>query len=167
MFKQIFDKTNGTPKLIQSTLDEETSIDRFVYDEDKYTEEMPPSELYEPISYKNGKWQGISYDEWEYNRSVEKDEEEEKAPYEPNAIEKMLAKAQMQVTKTANQLMKSQKEQAALAMELVKKEQRLKQNEIIQAQTMKELTAKEQRLKDMEMQQAKAMLEITKMKGSN
>lgn len=166
MFKQIFDKTNGMPKLIQSTLDEETGIERFVYDEDKYTEEMPPSELYEPISYKNGKWQGISYDEWEYNRSVEGDEEE-KAPYEPNASEKMLAKAQMQVTKTANQLMKSQKEQAALAMELVKKEQRLKQNEIIQAQTMKELTAKEQRLKDMEMQQAKAMLEITKMKGSN
>ena len=166
MFKQIFDKTNGTPKLIQSTLDEETSIDRFVYDEDKYTEEMPPSELYEPISYKNGKWQGISYDEWEYNRSVEKDEEE-KTPYEPNASEKMLAKTQMQVTKTANQLMKSQKEQAALAMELVKKEQRLKQNEIIQAQTMKELTAKEKRLKDMELQQAKTMLEITKLKGSN
>ena len=167
MFKQIFDKTNGTPKLIQSTLDEETNTDRFVYDEDKYTEEMPPSELYEPISYKNGKWQGISYDEWEYNRSVEKDEEEEKTPYEPNASEKMLAKTQMQVTKTANQLMKSQKEQAALAMELVKKEQRLKQNEIIQAQTMKELTAKEKRLKDMELQQAKTMLEITKLKGSN
>lgn len=166
MFKQIFDKTNGTPKLIQSTLDEETSVERFVYDEDKYTEEMPPSELYEPISYKNGKWQGVSYDEWEYNRSVEEGEGE-KAPYEPNASEMMLAKAQMQVTKTANQLMKSQKEQAALAMELVKKEQRLKQNEIIQAQTMKELTAKEQRLKDMETQQAKAMLEITKMKGSN
>ncbi|WMM16892.1 hypothetical protein RCG29_05885 [Staphylococcus epidermidis] len=166
MFKQIFDKTNGMPKLIQSVLDEETGIERFVYDEGKYTEEMPPSELYEPISYKNGKWQGVSYHEWEYNRSVEEDEGE-KTPYEPNASEMMLAKAQMQVTKTANQLMKSQKEQAALAMELVKKEQRLEQNEIIQAQTMKEITVKEKRLKDMEMQQAKAMLEITKMKGSN
>ncbi|MGS5802086.1 hypothetical protein ACVENB_12255 [Staphylococcus aureus] len=166
MFKQIFDKTNGTPKLIQSTLDEETGAERFVYDEDRYTEEMPSSELYEPIFYKDGKWQGISYNEWEYNRSVE-ESEGEKAPYEPNSSEMMLAKAQMQVTKTANQLMKSQKEQAALAMELVKKEQRLKKNEIIQAQTMKELTAKEQRLKDMEIQQAKAMLEITKMKGSN
>ena len=145
MFKQIFDKSNGRPKLIQSTLDEETSIDRFVYDEDKYTEEMPPSELYEPISYKNGKWQGISYDEWEYNRSIEKDEEE-KLPYKPNANEMMLAQAQMQVTKTANQLMKSQKEQAALAIELMKKEKRLK---------------------DMELQQAKTMLEITKLKGSN
>lgn len=167
MFKQIFDKTNGTPKLIQSIIDEEMGAERFVYDEDRYTEEMPSSELYEPISYKDGEWQGISYNEWEYNRSVEKDEEEEKTLYEPNASEKMLAKAQMQVAKTANQLMKSQKEQAALSMELVKKEQRLKQNEIIQAQTMKELTAKEQRLKDMETQQAKAMLEITKMKGSN
>lgn len=166
MFKQIFDKSNGAPKLIQSVVDEEIGIERFVYDEDKYTEEMPSSELYEPISYKNGKWQGISYDEWKYNRSIEKDEEEE-PPYEPKASEKMLAKTQMQVTKTANQLMKSQKEQAALSLELMKKEQRLKQNEIIQAQTMKELTAKEQRLKDMEMQQAKAMLEITKMKGSN
>ena len=145
MFKQIFDKTNGMPKLIQSVLDEETGIERFVYDEDKYTEEMPPSELYEPISYKNGKWQGISYDEWEYNRSVE-ESGEEKTPYIPNTSEKMLAQAQMQVTKTANQLMKSQKEQAALAIELVKKEKRLK---------------------DMELQQAKTMLEITKLKGSN
>ena len=166
MFKQIFDKTNGTPKLIQSILDEETSAERFVYDEDRYTEEMPSSELYEPISYKDGKWQGISYNEWEYNRSVE-ESGEEKTPYIPNTSEKMLAQAQMQVTKTANQLMKSQKEQAALAIELVKKEQRLKQNEIIQAQTMKELTAKEKRLKDMELQQAKTMLEITKLKGSN
>lgn len=119
MFKQIFDKTNGTPKLIQSILDEETGAERFVYDEDRYTEEMPSSELYEPISYKDGKWQGISYNEWEYNRSVE-ESGEEKTPYIPNTSEKMLAQAQMQVTKTANQLMKSQKEQAALAIELVK-----------------------------------------------
>lgn len=166
MFKQIFNKSNGRPKLIQSIFDDETGIERFVYDESKYTEEMPPSELYEPISYKDGKWQGISYNEWEYNRSVE-ESGEEKTPYIPNTSEKMLAQAQMQVTKTANQLMKSQKEQAALAIELVKKEQRLKQNEIIQAQTMKELTAKEKRLKDMELQQAKTMLEITKLKGSN
>ncbi|MGS5040264.1 hypothetical protein ACVDHH_01425 [Staphylococcus saprophyticus] len=76
MFKQIFDKTNGTPKLIQSTLDEETGAERFVYDEDRYTEEMPSSELYEPIFYKDGKWQGISYNEWEYNRSVEESGEE-------------------------------------------------------------------------------------------
>ena len=143
MFKQIFNKSNGRPKLIQSIFDDETGIERFVYDEDKYIEEMPPSELYEPISYKNGKWQGISYDEWEYNRSIEKDEEE-KLPYKPNANEMMLAQAQMQVTKTANQLAKSQKEQA---------------------ETLKELTKKEKRMQQLEEQQAQTMLEISKLKG--
>ena len=143
MFKQIFNKSNGRPKLIQSIFDDETGIERFVYDESKYTEEMPPSELYEPISYKNGKWQGISYDEWEYNRSIEKDEEE-KLPYKPNANEMMLAQAQMQVTKTANQLVKSQKEQA---------------------ETLKELTKKEKRMQQLEEQQAQTMLEIAKLKG--
>lgn len=143
MFKQIFNKSNGRPKLIQSIFDDETGIERFVYDESKYTEEMPPSELYEPISYKNGKWQGISYDEWEYNRSIEKDEEE-KLPYKPNANEMMLAQAQMQVTKTANQLVKSQKEQA---------------------ETLKELTKKEKRIQQLEEQQAQTMLEIAKLKG--
>lgn len=143
MFKQIFDKTNGIPKLIQSTLDEETGIERFVYDEDKYTEEMPPSELYEPISYKNGKWQGISYDEWEYNRSVEEDNEEE-TPYNPSETEELLAQTQMQLAKTANRLVQSETQQAQLTMELMKKEQRLN---------------------IMEEQQAKTIMEIAKLKG--
>lgn len=143
MFKQIFDKTNGTPKLIQSTLDEESSIDRFVYDEDKYTEEMPPSELYEPISYKNGKWQGISYDEWEYNRSVEGKHEGD-TKYSPGETETLLAQTQMQLAKTANRLVQSETQQAQLAMELTKKEQRLN---------------------IMEEQQAKTIMEIAKLKG--
>lgn len=143
MFKQIFDKTNGTPKLIQLTLDEESGIERFVYDEDKYTEEMPPSELYEPISYKNGKWQGISYDEWEYNRSVEEYNEGE-TPYNPSETEALLAQTQMQLAKTANRLVQSETQQAQLVMELTKKEQRLN---------------------IMEEQQAKTIMEIAKLKG--
>lgn len=162
MYKQIFDKSDGRPKLIQSVIDRETGKEYFDYNESEYTTEMPPSNLYEPIYFENGKWKGATKEEWEYEQN-----NEEKEIYVPNTNEMMLAQAQMQVTKTANHLMKSQKEQAALAIELMKKEKRLEQNEIIQAQTMKELTAKETRLKDMEMQQAKAMLEITKMKGSN
>lgn len=143
MFKQIFDKTNGMPKLIQSVLNEETGIERFVYDEDKYTEEMPPSELYEPISYKNGKWQGVSYDEWEYNRSVEEDNEGETS-YNPSETEVLLAQTQMQLAKTANRLVQSEAQQAQLTMELIKKEQRLNV---------------------MEEQQAKTIMEIAKLKG--
>ena len=50
----------------------------------------------------------------------------------------------MQVTKTANQLVKSQKEQA---------------------ETLKELTKKEKRMQQLEEQQAQTMLEIAKLKG--
>ena len=141
MFKQIFNKSDGKPELVQSVLDEETGEEYFDYNESEYTTEMPPSDLYEPIYFEDGTWKGATKEEWEYEQS-----EEEKEPHIPSANEMMLAQAQMQVTKTANQLMKSQKEQAALAIELMKKEKRLK---------------------DMELQQAKTMLEITKLKGSN
>lgn len=132
---------------------------------EQYTTIPPEDGMYYPIRFDEDENKWIGSEPTESPSEDEQDKEAEQ--YIPNENEMMLAKAQMQVTKTANQLVKSQKEQAKMAMELVKKEQRLKQNEIIQAQTMKELTAKEQRLKDMEMQQAKAMLEITKMKGSN
>lgn len=132
---------------------------------EQYTVIPPEDGMYYPIRFDEDENKWIGSEPTESPSEDEQDKEAEQ--YIPNENEMMLAKAQMQVTKTANQLVKSQKEQAKMAMELVKKEQRLKQNEIIQAQTMKELTAKEKRLKDMEMQQAKAMLEITKMKGSN
>ena len=155
MFKQIYNREDGKPKLIESNEEGVFNFDKFIY-----TDIAPTSDLYEPMYFDGSEWIGSTKEEYEATLPG-------KEPYVPNISEIMLAQAQMQVTKTANQLMKSQKEQAALAMELVKKEQRLKKNEIIQAQTMKELTAKEQRLKDMEMQQAKTMLEITKLKGSN
>ncbi|MDN6408626.1 MAG: hypothetical protein L0J76_00730 [Tetragenococcus halophilus] len=62
----------------------------------------------------------------------------------PNASDAILAQSQMQITKTANQLTKSQKEQA---------------------ETLKELTKKEKRLQQLEEQQAQTMLEIAKLKG--
>ena len=141
MFKQIFNKSNGRPELIQSVFDDETGIERFVYNESKYTDEMPSNELYEPISYKNGKWQGVSYDEWLYNQSLE---EVEQPHYEPTETDMMLAQTQMQVAKTAHRLIISEEEQAQLTLELMKKEQRLN---------------------IMEEQQAKTIMEIAKLKG--
>lgn len=138
MFKQIYDKSNGRPKLIQSVWEEGTGLERFKYDEDQYTEEMPPSNLYEPISFKNGKWQGVSYDEWKYNQSL--DESEESSEYEPTENDILLAKTQMQLTKTANRLVQSEEEQAQLTLELTKKEERLNTLEKEQAQMMMELT---------------------------
>ena len=139
MFKQIYKKTNGKPQLINSLLDENSGEEYFKYDKAEYTTEMPPSDLYEPIYFKDGTWKGATKEEWEYEQG-----EEETEPHIPNVNEIMLAQAQMQVTKTANQLIKTQKEQADI---------------------LTELTKKEQRLKEIEQQQANTLLEIAKLKG--
>jgi len=139
MFKQIYKKTNGKPQLINSLIDENSGEEYFKYDKTEYTTEMPPPNLYEPIYFKDGSWKGATKEEWEYEQG-----EEEMEPHIPNINEIMLAQTQMQVTKTANQLIKTQQEQA---------------------DTLKELTKKEQRLKEIEQQQANTLLEIAKLKG--
>ena len=58
MYKQIFNKTNGKPELIKSMKDKETGKEYFDYNESEYTTEIPPSNLYEPIYFENGKWIG-------------------------------------------------------------------------------------------------------------
>lgn len=76
-YKQIFKKSDGRPKLIQSVYDENKEKEVFKYDKDKYMEEMPPSELYEPIYYDDDKkeWIGTPYEE--YKRNLDKEIEEE------------------------------------------------------------------------------------------
>ncbi|MDG0843172.1 hypothetical protein M4L39_06930 [Staphylococcus equorum] len=137
MFIQVFRKTDGMPQLIQGMTVYETLEIEYDYDRDLYTEVMPPNGLYNPIHFDGEQWVGTSKEEWEENRP-------EKEPHIPKASEIMLAQAQMQVTKTANQLIKTQHEQA---------------------ETLTELTKKEQRLKEIEQQQANTLLEIAKLKG--
>lgn len=80
MFKQIFNKSDGKPELVQSILDEETGEEYFDYNESEYTTEMPPSDLYEPIYFEDGTWKGATKEEWEYEQS-----EEEKEPDIPSS----------------------------------------------------------------------------------
>lgn len=131
MFKQVY-LYDGTPYL--AFKDEEGE---YQYPEEAWTETPPPDGIYSPFYFNGNEWIGATREEWLENLP-------ENDPHIPNANEKMLAQAQMQVTKTANQLVKSQKEQA---------------------ETLKELTKKEKRLKGIEEQQAKTMLEIAKLKG--
>lgn len=84
MFKQIYDKSNGIPILIQS--DEE---DNFDYDDFLYTEIMPPSNVYDPKYFDGNEWIGTSKEEWESNQS--------KPPIEPKVLEMMVSQLQMQV----------------------------------------------------------------------
>lgn len=137
MYKQIFNKSDGTPLLIESIVDLETGEDVFEYNKSDYTEEMPPSDLYEPIYYENNEWHGASKEEWESNLPPE-------IPYTPSNSQLQLAMTQMQLTKTVVQLQKSQKELANVVIDSAKKDEHIKM---------------------LEQQQASTLLEITKLKG--
>ena len=131
MFKQVF-LYDGTPYL--AFTNDEGEYD---YPEESWTEVAPPEGIYSPFYFNGDEWIGSTKEEYEATLPG-------KEPYVPNISEIMLAQAQMQVTKTANQLIKTQQEQA---------------------DTLTELTKKEQRLKEIEKQQAQTMLEIAKLKG--
>ena len=131
MFKQVY-LYDGTPHL--AFKDEEGE---YQYPEEAWTETPPPDGIYRPFYFNGNEWVGATREEWLGSLP-------EKEPHVPNINEMMLAQAQMQVTKTANQLVKSQKEQA---------------------ETLKELTKKEKRMQQLEEQQAQTMLEIAKLKG--
>ena len=131
MFKQVF-LYDGTPYLAFRNEDGE-----YDYPEEAWTEVTPPEGIYSPFYFNGNEWIGSTKEEYEATLPG-------KEPYVPNISEIMLAQAQMQVTKTANQLIKTQQEQA---------------------DTLTELTKKEQRLKEIEKQQAQTMLEIAKLKG--
>src|SRR5699024_7403454 len=107
------------------------------YPNDEWTEVSPPEGIYSPFYFNGNEWIGATREEW-LGSLPESD------PHIPSANEMMLAQAQIQVTKTANQLVKSQREQA---------------------ETLKELTKKEKRMQQLEEQQAQTMLEIAKLKG--
>ena len=130
-FKQVF-LYDGTPYL--AFVNDEGEYD---YPEEAWTEVVPPEGIYSPFYFDGNEWVGSTKEEFEATLPG-------KEPYVPNISEIMLAQAQMQVTKTANQLIKTQQEQA---------------------DTLTELTKKEQRLKEIEKQQAQTMLEIAKLKG--
>ena len=123
---------DGTPYMVYK--DEEGE---YQYPDDEWTEVSPPEGIYSPFYFNGNEWVGSTREEW-LGSLPESD------PHIPSANEMMLAQAQMQVTKTANQLVKSQKEQA---------------------ETLKELTKKEKRMQQLEEQQAQTMLEIAKLKG--
>lgn len=132
MYRQVFDY-NGNAYLVKTNDEGELLVDDLkkqgLY---QYTDIMPPSKLFPPRQFDGEKWHGST---------IREDEIEE---HKPSVMEYMLAQAQMQVTKTANQLIKTQQEQA---------------------DTLTELTKKEQRLKEIEQQQANTLLEIAKLKG--
>lgn len=121
MYKQIYSKQNGEPKLIQCRYDEVTDTSIFEYDKEEYTDSMPPSNLYQPIYFDEdpNEWIGTSYEEWkEYQDDIE--------PYKPSTVEVDLAQSQMQLFATQLELQEARQENAKTAKELFKMKEGLK-----------------------------------------
>ena len=127
MFKQIYNREDGRPKLIESNEEGVFNFDKFIY-----TDIAPTSDLYEPMYFDGSEWIGSTKEEYESSLP-------EKESHIPSVNELMLAQAQMQVTKTAARLITSQEEQAKVNLELTKKEKRIQQLEQQQADTLLEI----------------------------
>lgn len=112
MYKQVFDKSNGQPKLIKQTTDEETGQLKYEYDQEEYTEEMPPSSLYDPIFYRDGRWQGLTKEQWEARQP-------EPEPVEPSETEIERGTMQMEIFKLQLMVQDLQDENASLTKEVV------------------------------------------------
>lgn len=92
MFKQIFKKDDGSVELIQTVTDENTGQEVFKYDGSKYTDIAPPSNLYQPIYFRDGEWHGLTKEQWQKRQ-------EDDEPYTPSNIQIQLGKTQLEVFK--------------------------------------------------------------------
>lgn len=103
MYKQIFNKQDGTPSL----------NDTDNYDKEKYTDIQPPNGLYQPIHFDGIQWIGTSYEEW-----IEKQPKTEHE--DANSLQKATANLQMQVMKSNMAQAQLQKQNAQMMMEITK-----------------------------------------------
>ncbi|WP_347090824.1 hypothetical protein [Staphylococcus ureilyticus] len=103
MFKQIFNKSDGAPKL----------IDNEQFDTEQYTDIQPPNGLYEPIYFNGSEWIGTPYEEWKKNQPKPE-------PIEPEPIDKAAANLQMQLMKSNIAQTQLQKQNAQMMLEITK-----------------------------------------------
>ena len=128
MFKQIYNREDGKPKLIESNEEGVFNFDKFIY-----TDIAPTSDLYEPMYFDGSEWIGSTKEE--YEESLPKEETPQ-----PSASELMMASTQMQVAESSFQLRNTQKQLAQTMLESAEKDKRIETLEQQQAQILLELT---------------------------
>ncbi|MCD8798705.1 hypothetical protein K1Y23_05415 [Mammaliicoccus sciuri] len=99
MYKQIFDKSDGSPKLIESD----------IFDKKHFTDVQPPNGLYQPVHFDGDKWIGTPYEEWASNQF--KSEEVEVIPDEKDEI---IATLSIQLLQTETKISSIQEDIANL-----------------------------------------------------
>lgn len=107
MYKQIFNKADGTPKIITSD----------TFDTNQYTDIQPPNGLYEPIYFNGREWVGTSYIEWQKSKSI--DEVVEVLPDEKDEI---IASLSIQLLEAQNAIATVQNDVANLTIQLLERE---------------------------------------------
>lgn len=106
MYKEIYYIKNGKPSLIK----EDES-----YDESVFTNVQPPSELYQPIYFKDGKWIGTPYEEWL------KQQVEVETPKQDTEVHKdqIIAELSLELIRTQEELNDVRKDISDLTMQLL------------------------------------------------
>lgn len=123
MFKEVWQKHDGRPVLLESYFDEEQ--EKEVYDDDKdfYVDIRPPSSLYDPIYFDDdsGEWKGNTYEEWLEDRknANNPDDEEHEEPIEVDPIELESAMTQKELFKLQREVEKLRVENATTAKEII------------------------------------------------
>ena len=127
MFKQIYNREDGKPKLIESNEEGVFNFDKFIY-----TDIAPTSDLYEPMYFDGSEWIGSTKEE--YEESLPKGEKTQ-----PSTSEIMMASTQMQIAESSFQLRETQQKLAETMMDNAEKDKRLESLEQQQAQVLLEL----------------------------
>lgn len=107
MYKQIFNKSDGAPKLIETG----------IFDTEQYTEVQPPNGLYQPIHFDGKEWIGTPYEEWIANHP--KPDEVEEIPDEKDEI---IADLSIQLLEAQNAISTVQNDVANLTIQLLERE---------------------------------------------
>lgn len=106
MFKQIFNKSDGTPKLIETK----------TFDTQQYTDIQPPNGLYHPIHFDGNEWIGTPYEEWLTNQP-----KEEAVEVVPDEKDELIANLSVQLLETQTTLETVQNDVANLSIQLLER----------------------------------------------
>lgn len=106
MFKQIFNKSDGTPKLIETES----------FDTDQYTDIQPPNGLYEPIHFNGSEWVGVSQKEWLANQP-----KEETTEVIPDEKDEIIADLSIQLLEAQNTISTIQDDVANITIQLLER----------------------------------------------
>lgn len=112
MYKQIYDKGDGTPKLIKTVVNEDTGEDEFQYDGTEYTDIAPPTGIYQPIYFLDDEWHGLTREQWLKQQS-------DPEPTDPSQSEIEVGTLQMELFKLQVAVGDLREENAQLVKEVV------------------------------------------------